>query len=458
MNTFRLKQMITVLVLGLFLISLSFAGSKKPGWVKQRPVSQEYYIGISVIPKSEDNKDFMQCAKDDALRDLSSEIMVNISSEFIHSIVEQSGMVEEEVLSNVRSTTKADLEGYELVGTWQDENDYWVYYRLSKTLYENQKKLKLKKATSLSLDMFSNAKKNEKENKIAQALMFYLQSLKPIQKYIAEPLQVDYNGAKIFLMNEIYSSIQYTLSQIELKALQGTRNAKTGQPLKPPLEVLAVFSAKSGAQINVSQLPLKFSFMRGSGDLVEKVKTGNDGKARCQVSKITATDRIQMVKAELDVFSSIQEGASVILQNIVKNFTTPSAKFVLNVSGLSTFLEVSEIHFDKKPELLYIEPKLKNLMSERGFTFIKDMANADIVINLKAASRKGAEMHGLFSAYVDLNISVLDMATGDEIYKNSLNDIKGIQLDYNKAGIKAFEEAGKKIEQILPELIKKIQK
>ncbi len=108
--------------------------------------------------------------------------------------------------------------------------------------------------------------------------------------------------------------------------------------------------------------------------------------------------------------------------------------------------------------MLYIEPKLKNVMTQRGFNFTTNMAKADIMLDLKAASRQGSEFSGMYSAYVDLNISVTDMGTGSEIYKASKTGIKGMQLSYEKAGVKAFENAGKELGKLIDQMIEKIQK
>jgi len=56
-----------------------------------------------------------------------------------------------------------------------------------------------------------------------------------------------------------------------------------------------------------------------------------------------------------------------------------------------------------------------------------------------------------------LTLSATNLSTGDEIYKNSLNGIKGIQLDYDKASVEALKNAGNKINELLPDLIEKIQ-
>lgn len=46
------------------------------------------------------------------------------------------------------------------------------------------------------------------------------------------------------------------------------------------------------------------------------------------------------------------------------------------------------------------------------------MELSDLYIVIKARSRQGSEMLGMYSAFVDITVSVLDMHSGEEIYKN----------------------------------------
>jgi hypothetical protein len=449
---FAMKSVLLPIIMIILFISSSLA-KKIPDWVREKPVSDKYYIGIGEAPKTD--KDYRNISKNNALSDLASEIMVNISSEFIHKLTEKSGMVEEDVRKQVRSSTKANIEGYELVEVWDDGESYWSYYRLSKARYAANKRAKIDKASGLSLDMLKKGDAAEKAGKISSALVYYIQSLNPLNDVIGEPLEVDYNGRRVFLFNEIYSSIQNLLSNIELKALTPAIDATVGQPLKNSLDVKAVYLSMNKP---ITGLKLNYEFTRGSGDLQNSATTNSDGIAKARLAKITSTDKIQMIKVQPDFSGYLNNSVSPIITNSLRKLSLPETKFILKVSGMAVYLIVEETHLNNsEPGILYVEPKVKNILAEQGFSFVKDMSKAAIVMELKAAARKGSEYHGMFTSYVDLNISVLDMNSGTEIYKNSITDIKGIQLDYDKAAVKAFEEAAKKVNEILPGVIKKIQ-
>ena len=57
------------------------------------------------------------------------------------------------------------------------------------------------------------------------------------------------------------------------------------------------------------------------------------------------------------------------------------------------------------------------------------------------------------SAFVDVTISVMDMSTYKEIYKNTFSNVKGINTDMDKAGLAAFDNAAKKISSEIIEIM-----
>ncbi|MBC8415112.1 MAG: LPP20 family lipoprotein [Candidatus Cloacimonetes bacterium] len=446
----------------LLLICLFFQfdmllAEKAPDWVTNRPINREFYIGIGYASKIKGSNEHIEIAKNGALKNLASEITVNITGEVISNVVEKSGLLEEELRSLIRSTTEAELEGYELVDEWQDKKEYWVYYRLSKIIYIKLRQENIDQAISLALNLFSEAKKNEISKNYEKALLYYLQALNPIEKYITETLQTEFDGRTIYLNNEIYFSIQNLLSNIELEPAKTSVEAKRNKALKQPLVVKAIYY--EAEQTPISNLPLSFAFTRGDGDLIKNIRTNMNGEAKCKVSKITSNDRMQMVGVELDISSLInQDSTSFVYQNILKSFPIPTTRIILNVTGLSFNIESDETNLGKKLSVLHVEPKLKEAFSEKGFTFTEDMSKADVYVKINARSREGSELYGMFTAFVDLSVSAIDMSSGDEVYKCSLTNVSGQGLNFEKAGLKAFENAADEIsEDMLPVLMKMLE-
>jgi len=430
------------------------SSDEKPVWLEERPVSSKYYIGIGSADKIENELDYHQVAKDNALQDLSSEINVNISGEMVHDISEKAGVVEEDLRSQIRSSSKAFLEGFEQVGIWEDDYEYWVYYRLDKNTYTRKKEERLARAAQLGLDFYSKALHEEQKKNISSALNMQIQSLSAIQEFIAEPLEVELDGHKIILQNEMYSSMQALLNKIELKAITPRIEAQGGQPLPSLLSVIVRYKEDTASNINVSGLPIGFKFIRGQGNLDEWVRSDSSGQANCRVNRVAVGEKLQIIQAKLYLQEMLPEHFSELARNVALGMVVPNTRFILSVSGMTAFVEVQEKNLGKELNIPLFEPYLKKALADYGFSFTDDVAQADILIELDADVRQGAKVYGLFSAFADFNISLTDLRSGEEIYKNGFTDIKGIQLDFEKAGLKALQEAAGKVDQLMPEILK----
>ena len=452
----KINQSFRILLAYLLIVlfcGIAIADQKKPVWINQRPVENDYYIGIGAADKGKGNLDYRQIAKENALQDLSSEITVNITSQVIVNLMESSDAVQEDLKSQIQSTTKANLEGYELVDNWEDENQYWVYYRLAKDVYAKNRKARIDKATSLGLNLFAKGKEKENAKDPAAALGLYVQALQSIQEFIGEPVKTEYAGTTIYLQNELFNNLQSLLSNITLSVEKGQLDGTVGRAINDPLVVKATL--REGTP--VANLPLSVQFVKGSGELISQIRTGIDGLANTRISNITSTEKMQIVNIKVIVASEVTQNEYPLIYNLLKNMTIPSSRIIINVGGISCFMEAAETIVGEQPDMLYVEPKLKKVLTDQGFSFTDNIADADILIKVEAVAREGAQVYNLFSSFADLSISVTNLESGQEVYKNSFSGIKGIQLDYKKAAIEALKNAGKKVDEISPELISKLQ-
>jgi len=452
-------KFLSIIVL-IFSGNISFVEAQKPAWVEKILVDAEYYTGIGVSAKTASKEEYIKKTKDAALNDLASQIKIDISSEFIQSLSAKSGVVKENIASHLRTTTQEELEGYELVDTWENAKEYWVYYRLSKSHYQTQKEVKLKKAVSLSSDFFMKAKTAEKEMMPEKSLSLFLQALVPIEKYINEPLQIEYENSKIFLMNELYISIQHLLSEIKLEPNDNRYEASIGRPPVKQVEINASFIDGKGTQAPVTNLPLRITFLDGSGDYSSETVTDSNGVGKCQISRITAKKSNQTIRAEVDINRLINlNKESIIIRDILNSFMVPEAIITLHVAGLRIYIESNESLSGKNMEMFFIEPLIKKRLAEESYTFTDDLSKASVIIRVSAESRNGTRITALnvVTSFVDVTVSV-SYTEGKELYKNMLSSIKGVGPDFNSAGLKAYEKAAATInDEIIPELIRIIQ-
>lgn len=241
------------------------------------------------------------------------------------------------------------------------------------------------------------------------------------------------------------------IDKIKLTPRNAKYEVKLNQLAVKPLELTATYSDETGNPVAVPNLPVKFTFMADDSEIAT-VRTDNDGFGKCFLNNVEQLNKLIMVKAELNVaeYVGVEEG-SEFYEKVIQSHTVPSVKFMVRVSGLSVYMEASEKQFGYPLEVKMIEPRLKEALSQQGYTFVEDMSQAELYININASSRRGSVYNGMYSSYVDANVSVMDMETGKEVYKNSFAEIKGMGLNYRQGSAKAYKSAADKVSKGIAE-------
>ena len=426
----------------------------KPSWLIQQPVDPNYYLGVGSASKSKYGSGALRSSQDLALADLASQITVKITSDIVTTLIENGAITKEEYLATARSEAVADLEGHELVDTWQDANYHYAYYRLSKAQYAAIQARKRKSALALSTDFFAKSKAADELNQFSESFNASIQAFIPLLPYLNEALEVNFEGQNIILSIEVNTQLQGLLSGIDLSPSQSNLSAKLGQPLQ---EKLTVFARGSSGQ-PLRGLPLRVQFKKGAGELLETIKTGSQGWATVQVTNITAPLKLQILEISVDIEQLLKSIESPILLGIIRSIPPTSTRVILDVANPSIYMESTEIFNGRTMKQLQVEPRLKNHFIGEGFHFVDNPKDADWQMTLIATATRGTEYSGMYTAFADVSLNVIDRKSGAEIYKNSLSREKGIDLNYTNAANKAFNTAADKmIVTILPEILKSLK-
>lgn len=451
----------------LIAIGAAAAETPAPDWVARRPVSADYYYGIGVAAKDTSTAgagSHARAAEQNALSNLAAQISVSISGELVDRVLEKSGLVERDFESFVTATTKAELSGHELVDTWDGDTEYWVLYRLSKALYERQRREKRETALALGIDFFDKAKKSEGEHSVADALLFYLQALQPLQPYLGEALAVEYEGSTIQLGNEIYASLTDLLRVLELVPDRAELDVTLGRDTETSLALAVTYRDEAGKRWPQPRLPIRFGFRAGAGRLREEVHTDDAGDARTLVTKVDSPEETQIVTACLDLAQMLpEEERSVVIGATIASLPVPATEFQLNVTGLSVHLAAEESGLLGEDDFPHIEPKLRKALGEYGFSFVATGTDADLLITIQATARKGERVATkpriVESVLVDVVVTVIDAATGKQLYENAHTDIEGFGETHAEACHLAYVNAGKRArKRMVREIVARLQR
>jgi hypothetical protein len=418
--------------------------SLKPNWLKNQPFQDGYYTGIGHSLKDGSNN-YIQSAKKSALDDLISEIKVNVSSTSVLSFMEVDKKLQEQYQQIVQTTAADDIEEFELVDAWEDATNYWVYYRLSIARYRQIKEEQKRNATTLATDYLKKARQAEKDNERLQAISFYFQAFRSVEKYLGEPIRVTIDNEEVLLVNTIYAGIQSILDRIQVKVnpteivlnrrVNQTQQTVIAQAMYKDLNKLAV------------NLPLFAAFEKGAGDVFPEYKTDERGHAKILLNKIGSKDLEQslVVKVNIDALSGA--GGSPVYNLVSKTFNVPRAQVNMKVQRPVVFLTADEKSLGSLKNNFQITNKLKNLLANNGFEFTEKQDGADLWFDVKADSEKGSVSGSIYITYLTGVIKVTAMKEGKEIYATTLDRVKGYGLDYDKSSIDAYNKALETLEK-----------
>ena len=426
----------------------------KPDWLSSKPQEDIYYIGIGHSTKSGANN-FIQEAKKSALEDLISDIKVNVSSTSVLTQIDANKEFREKYEQIINTKTADDIQEFEQVDSWQDDKNYWVYYRLSKQRYKEIKDEQKQNAVTLALDFFTKAKLSERGDDLVQALGFYFQGFRAIEKYLAEPIQLDFEGKTILLTNEIYSNMQLLLDKIQITAdpseiMVNRRVAESGRTVTAK-SVLK----KTGKP--VASLPLTASFEKGAGIVFPDYKTDLRGQSKILITKISARDMEQTVSVKVNLLAFSGQDSTDVSLLVAQKMAVPKANILLRVQRPLVFVSAIEKNFGSDKANHQLTNRLRNFITSSGFEITDDKKKAELWMDVNVDSEKGATSGSIYITYVTAVIKVVTLRNNKEIYATTLDRIKGYSLDYDRSSQEAYNKSMDILEkEKMPELLNTI--
>jgi len=287
--------------------------------------------------------------------------------------------------------------------------NYWKeggYIKISASAYQNEKLLAVSKG-SLPISWLANEK-------------------------------IDYLPEQIKLMNALEGF------RISLKSAPSS--VKLGIQSEVPIELLLTDNHENESNPKEG-FPIEIVDAENSDFLCGSV-TDRSGIAACYLPEINTENKIIKVIAEVNLseylnidreslyyaIASIQNPVNLIELDLVTERPT-------------IFITSSEKLQGKQMDIKTLEPTVKETLSESGYNFVSDKADADYIITINANTTTGTKYDGIYFAYLDVNLSVMNTSINEEIFKTHLDQIKGGGINYGKAEKKAYLVGSKKIKE-----------
>lgn len=444
-------------ILTIAIILSSCGGSKQvtsfedaPTWVKEKPANTDYYIGIGSAIKTQNLSAYQSNAKNSALADISSEISVNISTNSVLHQMESSFGYSEDYRSSTRSTSKEQLQGYELMDSYENETHYWVYYKLSKTLYAELKAKKVKSATQSGLDYYKKAKAAKEINDYRNSIMFYLKGMESIKDYLSESLEVENNGKTILLGNEMLSELLTTFNDITISPEQNEIKTKSGNSA---VAHQLSFTVSNLQQRPLSNLPVIFSI--GNKPLRNnKSESDLNGKVLYSVQQLNYSNTTFYFNATLDIQTLINQAVvDPFFRQMFKKIDPPTAKTKIIIESPSFYVLSNEKNLDINLKAKLVENKAKQILSRNKYRVVETKEKADYTIEFNLNTTQSKQEGKMYYTKLNGSIKVLN-ADKQIIYLKPIENIQGVQLTYEKAGIEAYYSFNETLERTLAQKLK----
>ena len=418
-----------------------------PNWVKEYPVSESHYIGIGIADRSTHPQDYIQVAQQNALQNLSSQIKVSISSQSVFLQMDRDYGYEEDYKSNIEVKANEILEGYELAGTFTQQNEYWVYYRLSKQLYQETRTARIQEAIEESKYFLNKAVMYY--TPLKDKYIYYVKALDVLEPYLSEPLKTEFDRETVFLGSEIIARFRSYIDDYKIFCLSKKINAMIGNSID------RIKLAVQYEENRLANIPLvTSSVFLELKDISQSTDT--NGIFITSVPKIKSTEKLQTIEIGINFQDWLNEASnSDFIKKLFKGIKTHQINVPVYVYTPTVHVQTEEKHFGKDENGSDLRFAVESALSELSFTPVANKNDAQIFLNVKADTRKGLEKQGqkMFTAFLDMSIQAKDL-DNRVIFSKTVNKIKGIQLDFVQAENESYQQAIKEIKKtIIPEFV-----
>ena len=436
MRKYFLYLITSFLFLGCKPLKAPFSqGKTNPNWVQSTPVHPDYYIGVYSVDKI--GVDFRDKAKRGALENLASEISVNISGESVLKTLETGGGFNQEYEQKIKIQSTENIEGYELVGTWENDTQYWVYYRLLKSKYAQIKKDRIEKALAMGKDYFRRSKENHNQNNYHEAFVLSIKSLESVSEYLDQPLKTLVDGKEVHFATEVMSYTQEMVDEIILRPSLPEVSVVIGDYLKED-DIYFLVQNKEG--VLLSQIPLKCQY-KAVFFKNYKIHSNALGRAEVSIGKIKQSQQEQFIIATLDFeeLTANQTKDRTILK-LLNYIPAKTVKIKLKVRPPRVFVKSNEKEFGKTKSPSFL-PTVKQVLNSRGLQVVNAQKEADLILLINSNTKILGSNRGTYQVELTGNVEVVKISNGEIVFSEVIPPTKGLQLSRSKASIDAYSKA-----------------
>ncbi len=436
-----IQLFIIVIMCGCSLLRPAPEEKDMPEWITGSTEIPFYYTGIGSAPKQESQpNEYIRNARQNALADMAESISIEIESSSTLSVIESNYEVSRNFSYDVVASTHEELEGYELVDTWEDENYYWAYYKLSIEKYWEVKEERKSNAVSNALSKYEQAKEFQQSNEHYNAFIFYADALAELRPYLGERAVALIDGEEKDLSNHIFSRLVDFLNNINIYGQHDEITVKRGVSID---KQLVTFHVKDKDDNPVNNFPVRLDFT-GRGLMRNREASDSEGEIVCALQKVSSSGNNETLSVSIDMQELSRVSGDQAIRSIIRNIPCPEGSIEIIVDKPTVFVASTEKEFGETNNGHLLKDKMKRSIRPH-FDLAKSKNEADFIINIESNTTKKDKYLNEHYIIMECKIRMQDQKGNTLFNRDISNEYK--DTSYQKASIKAYNEIARIIDR-----------
>ncbi len=404
-----------------------------PSWVRQTPGDPAAYHGVGMASKLTDDN-YREKARQNALAELAGSISVTISATSVLNQFEFDNNYSDYYRDNIRLSTQNQLEGFELAGSWENAQQYWVYFVLPKNVYQQKMAARIGKARNLSEDKYDEARRMYSSGNRAEALRFHVQAVEEIKEVLGEDLGADEQTGKSWstmLFSDFAAHVQnlrieYPVEEIRVKRGESPAGGSMDAGLMDA----------AGNPVGGVPVSCRLSWLKGRDF---DAQTDAQGRFRLSMKPLNSAASSEFISSNVDLDRLITEyTADPMVRKLLGAVRVPEFVLPVTVEPLRVFVAAELENLGQASDATALVTSLRNLFEKEGFQISRQPSDADFEVTTSAATKSENERNGRFSASLKATVIVKDKA-GKERFFRTVDDVSGLGGDFDSAGRDAID-------------------
>ncbi|MEF3694927.1 MAG: LPP20 family lipoprotein [Candidatus Cloacimonadota bacterium] len=422
------------LLLPLILLG-ACALNKRPDWVSSQMADPAYYSSVVAVPKQ--IADYREQARANALRDISTQIFVNIRSELETREQENAGYVFTSLSGSIQSSTNALLEEVELYQFHEDRKYYYALYRLSKLHYRQQREAR--KTVALEQAIQSVERFDRSTTDIASGIGDLLFAIELLEPFADLDLRVQLEGRAQNLYTAALSRLRDLPAKLNPSWEETSGSVTALQALDLSQRGKLLYQKSASEQYCCQNFPVQISFSRGDGVFSADRFTNNAGEAELHLNRINSLESRQEIVLTIDKDYFFSRVSSPSLMQSINQLEFGRARYFLEVGRPKLYLEFDSGSPDDRQNAQRLQGKLLEL----DLDAVERPTLADYRMQIRISIRQGTYISAVqvYSSSSDIQINLIDQNSGQTVQSLSYPNIKGTGTTQSMADYRARQNA-----------------